>query len=101
MEQLGDYYAKANNVQTAVEWYNKLLDIAKMPEYRANILAKIAEVYANAKQTSQADTIYSQLAEQYLDTPAGQRAFKHLDTVNPNLLDDYERGYTHWLNTII
>lgn len=98
MEQLGDYYTKINNTQSVVEWYNKVLDIAKTPSYRANILAKIAGVYTNAKQTSQADTIYSQLAEQYLDTAAGQRAFSHLDTANPNLLDDYERGYMHWLN---
>lgn len=98
MEKVGDYYAKANNYPVAVDWYNRILVLAKLPDYRASILLKLAGVYNNANQPSQANAVYNQLADQYLDTAAGQSAFNHLTTANPNLLDDYKRGYMAWLN---
>lgn len=93
LDRMGDYYASTNNANEAVGAYNRILDFAKVYDYRANIYLKIARVYAKANQNEQANTIYNVLADQYLTTPAGATAVQALVNANPNTVDDYLKGY--------
>lgn len=93
LERVGDYYAAANNAGAALEWYNRILEIAKMPEYRAGIMLKMAKVYNANKQTNQANTLYNVIADQYLETTAGLSAVRALITANPTVTSDFHKGY--------
>jgi soluble lytic murein transglycosylase len=93
LEKVGDYYAAAGNSGAAADWYNKVLDVAKIPDYRAGILLKMARSYAGQKQTGQATTLYNIIVDQYLETPSGLTALKALNSLNPNATSDFHRGY--------
>lgn len=91
LERVGNYYSESNPAQ-AVEWYSRILEVAKVPEYRASIMLKIAKAYLNAKQPEQATAIYYKVLEQYLETPAGLAAINALNS-NPTALSEYYKGY--------
>ena len=93
LEKVGDYYTAAGDPNTAADWYNKLLDIAKMPDYRAGVLLKMAKAYAAGKQEGQANTVYNIIVDQYLETPAGLVALKALLAANPTVTSDFHKGY--------
>lgn len=98
MEYVGDYYAKAKNYNAAASWYKQIINLSQLPSYKASIMWKLAGVYNSANQGNQAQAIYSQLIQQYLDTAAGQQVFTMLLNSNPGALDNYERGYIDWIN---
>ncbi|MEI6046383.1 MAG: transglycosylase SLT domain-containing protein [Chloroflexota bacterium] len=98
LERVGDYYVATNNPSTATGWYNQILALAKVPDYRATILLKMAKTYAAVKQFDQANTTYNIIVDQYLETPAGLTALRALNTANPNATSDFHRGYLAYQN---
>lgn len=93
MEKLGDYYVKAGNLAEGANWYSKLLELAKIPEYRATIIAKQAHTYDAAGQGPKAVDLTRSLVNDYLDTSTGFSTLKTLFNLNSPLLDDYLKGY--------
>ncbi len=93
LERVGDYFVKTNNPSEAVSWYSKVLELAKVPEYRATIIGKQARAYDAAGQGSKAIENTRLLIADYLDTTDGFATLKTLFNLNSNLLDDYYRGY--------
>ena len=93
MEKIGDYYAQHNNPTEALNWYNQVLTLAKIPDYRASIVVKEAHAYDTAGQADQAVAATRLLVNQYIGTPSGFATLKTLFNNNSPLLDDYYRGY--------
>jgi soluble lytic murein transglycosylase len=99
LEHVGDYYVTVGNPSTAAGWYNKILEIAKMADYRSNILLKMAKAYAAVKQFDQANTTYNIIVDQYLETWAGLMALRALNAANPYATSDFHRGYLAYQNS--
>lgn len=93
LETLGDYYVKENNPAEAVGWYARLVEISKVRDYKASVIAKQARAHDAAKQADKASTLTQLLVNEYVDTPAGFATLRTLFTANSPLLDDYYRGY--------
>ena len=92
LERIGDYYARTNPTE-AMGWYEKVLELAKLPEYRAGIVAKEAHAQDAAGQGDKAAALTRQLVYDYTDTTAGFATLKTLYGLKSPLLDDYLRGY--------
>ncbi len=93
LEKVGDYYLKNNNPAEAINFYNKVLEISRLPEYRADITAKLAHAYDAAGQTDKAAEMTRQLVFEYVDTASGSATLRTLYNNKSPLLDDYFRGY--------
>jgi soluble lytic murein transglycosylase len=93
LDRIGDYYANANNPTQAINAYNRILEFAKVPDYRAGVYLKIARNHIKANQAEQGYNVYNVLADQYMTTPSGIAAIQALVTANPNTVNDYLKGY--------
>ncbi len=93
MEKVGDAYLKENNPVEGAVWYGKILELAKVPEYRAKIIGKQARAYDAAKQSDKAVELTRLLVNDYLDTTDGFTTLRSLFNLNSPVLDDYLKGY--------
>jgi soluble lytic murein transglycosylase len=93
LERLGDYYMAQKLAGEAADWYGKILEIAKIPDYRAGIVVKQQKAYADAGRADKAEELNRMLIGEYLGTPSGFAALKTLYNANSPLADDYLRGY--------
>ncbi len=93
MEKVGDEYLKANDPANAAAWYGKVLEVAKVPDYRATIMVKQAKALETAGQAAKATGLYRQILDELADTPAGFSTLKTLYNNNSPILNDYFKGY--------
>jgi soluble lytic murein transglycosylase len=92
MEKVGDDYSKANDPANAANWYGRVLEIAKVPEYRATLMSKQARALEAAGQTANATALYRQILDELVDTPAGFNTLKTLYNNKSPFLTDYFKG---------
>jgi soluble lytic murein transglycosylase len=93
MEKVGDDYLKANDTPNALAWYAKVLEVAKVPDYRASILVKEAKALEATGQPDKAADIYRQILDELVDTTTGFNTLKTLYNNNSPVLNDYFKGY--------
>lgn len=93
MEKVGDEYLKANDPANAAAWYGKVLEVARIPDYRASIMLKEAKALETAGQADRATFIYRVLLDEMVDTAAGFNTLKTLYNSNSPILTDYFKGY--------
>ena len=93
MELVGDDYLKANDPANAAVWYGRVLEIAKVPDYRATLMSKQARALETAGQPAKATGLYRQVLDELVDTPAGFATLKTLYNNNSPVLTDYFKGY--------
>lgn len=93
MEKVGDDYSKANDPANAAVWYGKVLEIAKVPDYRASVMYKQAKALETTGQAAKATEIYRQILDELLDTTSGFNVLKTLYNNKSPILTDYFKGY--------
>ncbi len=92
MEKVGDAYLKANDPTNAAVWYGKVLEIAKVADYRAMLLNKQAKALEASGQPAKATELYRQILDELVDTTSGFGVLKTLYNNKSPILTDYFRG---------
>ncbi|HEX2916748.1 MAG TPA: transglycosylase SLT domain-containing protein [Chloroflexia bacterium] len=93
MEDLGDYFRSQKNYTEALNWYNRVLEVAQVPDYRAGIISKQVQVYIALNQPDKAAGLNRKLLDEYLATSTGFATLKTLFNANSPVLDNYFKGY--------
>ncbi len=90
-EKVAAAYLNAGNIKAAVNQYDEILKIAKLPEYRASIAFAAAQVLLNSGDTTLAYSRYQDIVATYPQTSEAYRAMVAL-LKSGSQIDDYLRG---------
>lgn len=74
------YYIKEDN-QQALKAFNRVIEVYPMSSKVPDAMLRAADCLANLGQEDEAKNMYSELVERYPQTPAAEKAFKRLESL--------------------
>lgn len=93
LQNIGDLYARQDNVDKALNTYQKVLKLDRSEETKRNIWQSIANVYVNTRQYGKAESIYKKydldVVSLYYQTGEWDKATAYLVKIldDPNAMD--------------
>ncbi|MBI4320116.1 MAG: tetratricopeptide repeat protein [Chloroflexi bacterium] len=96
MEKIADSYFATGSYKAAGDWYERVLDRARVAGYRADIQFRLGKAYAALGSSAQAKETWQEVIESYPETTHALSALGAISDGNPPTY--YHRGLVYYHN---